>query len=341
MAPLEVFDTASFHGNVRADGGSGVNKRSPAGAAAKPKEESLAGTVSVQRREALAFLSDEEISAHPIYRTVQKVTCGAAYAMHGFSVEGWHRLPRSKGCLLVGIHTTHSGDILPCMLHAQAVSGQVVRGLLHRLLVLACPIIRYIGAVPGYRDTAYELLKSGNWVAVIPGGAEEIMAHATANGKDAYTLSWESASGNQRAGFAKVAQSLGSGFEIYPCFSENGEEMRFNPMIVLWAYLGLDVLCGRVIRMTPPLLCAFLIQMAVIITFAVTNFSIPLPVKVTQHIGEAVTVRVGESPEELALRVHDALQALIDAKQGRRHRDYWAALRNTWGARAVPDAKRK
>lgn len=38
------------------------------------------------------------------------------------------------------------------------------------------------------------------------------------------------------------------------------QEMRFNPMIVLWAYLGLDVLCGRVIRMTPPLLCAFLIQ---------------------------------------------------------------------------------
>lgn len=56
------------------------------------------------------------------------------------------------------------------------------------------------------------------------------MAHATANGKDAYTLSWESASGNQRAGFAKVAQSLGSGFEIYPCFSENGEvRARFPP----------------------------------------------------------------------------------------------------------------
>ena len=31
------------------------------------------------------------------------------------------------------------------------------------------------------------------------------------------------------------------------------QEMRFNPLIVLWAYLGLDVLCGRAIRATPPL----------------------------------------------------------------------------------------
>ena len=58
------------------------------------------------------------------------------------------------------------------------------------------------------------------------------------------------------------------------------QEMRFNPLIVLWAYLGLDVLCGRAIRATPPLLCALLLKLAVIVTFAVTNFSTPLPVQV-------------------------------------------------------------
>jgi len=59
--------------------------------------------------------------------------------------------------------------------------------------------------------------------------------------------------------------------------------MRFNPLVVLWTYLGLDVLCGRAIRATPPLLCSLLMQLAVIVTFAVTNFSIPLPVKVHNH----------------------------------------------------------
>ena len=59
--------------------------------------------------------------------------------------------------------------------------------------------------------------------------------------------------------------------------------MRFNPLVVLWTYLGLDVLCGRAIRATPPLLCALLLKLAVIVTFAVTNFSIPLPVKVHAH----------------------------------------------------------
>ena len=39
---------------------------------------------------------------------------------------------------------------------------------------------------------------------------------------------------------------------------------------------------------------------------------VPIPppsTQVTQHIGEAVVVKVGESPEDLALRVHDSLQA--------------------------------
>jgi hypothetical protein len=71
-------------------------------------------------------------------------------------------------------------------------------------------------------------------------------------------------------------------------------------------------------------------QLAIVVTFVVSNFAIPVPVKVTQHIGEPVVVRSGESPEALAKRVQNALQNLIDRHQGRRHRSYWAALRDTW-----------
>ena len=220
MAPLEVFEKASRHGKVHADGATVVKKRATA-EMTKPTVSDGAGTVTTaQRREALAFLSDEVIARHPIYRAAQALTCELAYGMHGFSVEGWHRLPKRKGAMLVSCHTTHSGDILPCMLNAQHVSGRVVRGLLHKLLMTMVPVLRYLGAVPGYRDTASELLQHGNWVAVIPGGAEEIMAHCTGNGRDAYTVAWQSSSGNQRAGFAKVAQSMGECFEIFPCFCE-------------------------------------------------------------------------------------------------------------------------
>ena len=58
--------------------------------------------------------------------------------------------------------------------------------------------------------------------------------------------------------------------------------------------------------------------------------SFPVPVRVTQHIGEPVVVRAGEAPEVLAARVKDSLQRLIDERQGRRHRSYVRALCDTW-----------
>ena len=67
-------------------------------------------------------------------------------------------------------------------------------------------------------------------------------------------------------------------------------------------------------------------QVGITVAFAVSNLGVPLPVRVTQHIGPAVVVREGEAAEALAARVHAALQGLIDAKQRRRHRSYVGAL---------------
>jgi hypothetical protein len=227
--PLEGFENSaqSMMGSWREGGPVPRSKQQPAEASMQQPADVRTDFTCAQRRESLAFLSDDVIARHPVYRALQGLACGVAHALHGFSVEGWKQVPKQKGVMLVSLHTTHSGDIGPCMLYGQKLSGRVVRGLLHRLLMATAPILRYIGGVPGYRDTAYELLRAGNWVAVVPGGAEEIMAHNSANGQNAYAVAWESKSGQQRAGFAKVAQSMGEGFQIFPCFCENGE-VRFR-----------------------------------------------------------------------------------------------------------------
>ncbi len=46
---------------------------------------------------------------------------------------------------------------------------QLVRSLMHRSLTPFFPLLRLMGAVPGEPKSALSLLKSGFWVAVIPG----------------------------------------------------------------------------------------------------------------------------------------------------------------------------
>lgn len=131
--------------------------------------------------------------------------------MYQFSVEGHERLPKDRAALIVTLHTYHSGDIGICLLNAQKVTGRVIRGLLHRLLMRMAGFIRFLGVVPGYRDTAEELLSQGFWVGVVPGGAEEVMMHASENGKHAYETAWNSKEGQARCGFARVALKMGPG----------------------------------------------------------------------------------------------------------------------------------
>jgi len=153
--------------------------------------------------------------------------------------------------MFVSLHTYHSGDIGISLLHGQKLTGRVIRGLLHRLLMRAAGFLRFLGVVPGYRDTAKELLDNGFWVAVVPGGAEEVMLHASENGRRAYEVSWQSKEGKARCGFAKVALSMGPGFEVFPCFCENGEEMKVNPLAELWTFLRLDHWWGSLARAMP------------------------------------------------------------------------------------------
>ena len=127
---------------------------------------------------------DDVISQNWFFRLLQRIICLYSRIMYNFTVEGWHKLPKDGPALLVSTHTSHSTDILICCLTAHKLSGRVVRGLLHRLLVSCMPWLRYLGLVPGYRDSAIQLLRQGHWVAVIPGGAEEIAHHISDHGSN-------------------------------------------------------------------------------------------------------------------------------------------------------------
>jgi hypothetical protein len=57
---------------------------------------------------------------------------------------------------------------------------------MHHYLTPFFPILRLIGAVPGEPNSALSLLKSGFWVVVIPGGADEgMIGH-----ENAYKVCW-------------------------------------------------------------------------------------------------------------------------------------------------------
>lgn len=287
-----------------------------------------------RQRESYVFQTDEEIMSSWLYKAQSQVVNAAANLFHGFSVEGLDNLPSPETpALFVSIHTSHVAD---CMMSAMAFprfTGKLVRILLDRGSYYAMkPIMQRLGFVAGERDTAVELLKDGHWVAVAPGGAEEICEHLTARGSNAYGLHWESINGKERTGFAEVVRSAGEQVVVVPCFVDNGEEMRWCPVLDLWCALRLDVLYGTVMRTSPPALMWFLSKFWKLFWFVAVHFSIPVPVKATAVLGPPLKMESSETPSAFARRVRQSLQQLIDSRRLSRARAYGDALRELWSS---------
>eukprot|EP00293_Proteomonas_sulcata_P001869 CAMPEP_0184328582 /NCGR_PEP_ID=MMETSP1049-20130417/143698_1 /TAXON_ID=77928 /ORGANISM="Proteomonas sulcata, Strain CCMP704" /LENGTH=221 /DNA_ID=CAMNT_0026650901 /DNA_START=176 /DNA_END=841 /DNA_ORIENTATION=- len=219
------------------------------------------------------------------------------------------------------------------------MTGKVVRGLFHR------PFVRCnyfwttrLGAVSGYHESALELLRAGHWCAVIPGGAEEFLLHTTQD--HAYDVHWMAHSGKQRTGVGELALSMGPGFCIYPSFTENGEEMRWNPLVDLWTALRLDQVYSALMKSVPKGILEWMLwQIAIHVAAIVVFAAIPVPVKATLHIGDPVVVKEGDSAQSLTTRIQQQLQHLIDSTMNRRHRSFTEGIRAR--ARTVKDTKAK
>lgn len=266
-----------------------------------------------------AFLSDEAVGGTILYRIMKLLNYRWACWFHRFEVKGVENLPPvGKGALLISMHSTHNADILMAItgLH-EASGGRAPRGLLHRILFMLHPYTKYMGMVPGQRNTAKHLIQQGYLTCVLPGGAEEAMT----GHENAYNLHprWK-----DRRGFVHVARDADA--DIIPVFIKNAEEMRFSPTFYVCNRLGLTRVYTRLVDKRIPCLSWVLKQAGLATWFCLSWLGIPIPVKVTVYIGEPINKRGTDSTEDIAERSRAALQAMIHEHQPHGHQ-YLPGLR--------------
>ena len=75
---------------------------------------------------------------------------------------------------------------------------------------------------------------------------------------------------------------------IVPLCMTNVDEMRWNPILALWNLLGLGRLFSKILKMNIPTLRPILVLVASTAWFLVTFIQIPIPAKLTLHIGDPV-----------------------------------------------------
>ena len=132
-------------------------------------------------------------------------------------LHGRENVPREGGALLVGNHTLFGLDSFPLTALLATEVGRVPRFLGERnlwrlpLLSLALDVV---GAIPGEREGAVELLRKGELVCVYPGGVDDSFKTRD----HAYELRWA-----DRAGFARVA--IRAGVPIVPIAATGIDEL--------------------------------------------------------------------------------------------------------------------
>jgi len=266
-----------------------------------------------------AFLSDEVVGGTILYRVTKLLNYHFACWFHRFEVKGVENLPPAgKGALIISMHSTHNADILmACTGLHEATGGRVPRGLLHRIVFMFNPFTRYMGMVPGQRYTAKHLIRQGYLTCVLPGGGEEAMT----GHENAYNLHprWK-----DRRGFAHVAQDAGA--DIIPVFAQNGEEMRFSPIFYVCNRLGFTRSYQRLVEKQIPGLSWVLKQTGMATWFCLSWIGIPIPVKVTLHVGKPISKSESDSVDDIAERSREALQAMIKEHQPHGHQ-YLPGLR--------------
>lgn len=172
------------------------------------------------------------------------------------------------------------------------------------------------GALAHWLPETARWLCTGFLCGVIPGGAEE----AITGHENAYNLKW-----GKRTGFARVV--LNTGCPIVPLFVQNVEEMRFNPIFWVANKLRVGKLFDWVVASQVPFVSWLVKQIGLCVWFNLSLLGIPVPARVTLHVGTPLYPRKGDTPELLAARAHDALQSLINKHQPGGV-NYWRAVKS-------------
>ncbi|CAF0905108.1 unnamed protein product [Rotaria sordida] len=277
-----------------------------------PVVQNEARRYSIRTR--LAFLPDENIGQSWFFRFLTLVYYYPFVYFHGFEMEGIEKIDPNEGYLFIARHSTHNADILGTIVCIYHMTGRVFRSLMHRSLKLFFPALRFMGAVPGEQKSALSLLKSGFWVGVMPGGADEgMIGH-----ENAYKVYWP----KKRKGFAQIA--INAEVPIVPLFVSNVEEMRWNPILCIWNLLGLGRLFSYILKLDIPYVSPIILLVATMAWFTATFIQIPIPAKITLHVGDPVQYDMSkDSVDDVVERARTSLQSLIN-----RHQPYGKSYSN-------------
>ncbi len=227
---------------------------------------------------------------------------------HRYDVRGLDRLLdvwREGPALLVGYHGRPIAHDL-CMLQALLLerTGRLPRAIIHEYFKVA-PGLRWLYEgfefLAGDGDEMAEAVARGDLVFVTPGGTRE----GTRSFRDRYRVEW-----GPRVGYIRVA--LRYGLPIIPAAAWGVDDtyLALNDGFALGQRLGL-----------PGGLPAWIGIGAT----GLWPFSPPLPVKITQVIGEpiyldvkAIDVKDRAALAAIHARITSSVQALLDARHDRR-----------------------
>lgn len=203
--------------------------------------------------------------------------------LFAYDVRGAERIPRNGPGIITVYHGFVPVDMYFLHEFIHRTTGRIPTSLIADF-VFRIPIFGYLvrccGGVPASRQKALEALKAGGLVVVAPGGVREAM---TTTAED-YLLRWYG-----KIGFAEIATA--TKVPIIPLFTRNVREV----FLVLGGSLPLVQKLYKLTRLP------------------FTPFIGPLPVPLTSVVGEPIAPADGVDAAEMAQRVRDALQRLMQS----------------------------
>lgn len=216
-------------------------------------------------------------------KTVAAIWDVHARLWHGYEVVGLENIPDTGGALIVYYHGAIPIDLYYCMSHIFLNKNRLLYTVADRFL-FKIPgfsiLAENMKVIPGTVQECSSILKSGNLLAISPGGVFEAQF-----GDSCYKLLWKN-----RLGFAKAA--LDAKIPIIPMFTQNLRE----------AFISMTV--GR----------RFWLKLYSWTKFPMAPILGGFPVKLRTYIGKPIEYE-SVSPEQLKNKVAESLSALISEHQ--------------------------
>lgn len=268
------------------------------------------------------FASDEYLASSIVWKLAYLAFWVFPNWFHDIDILGEENLPEG-GAVLVGLHSTHNVDIITSQFILYQLGGRFPRGLIHRVLFNFISYVRWLGLVPGYRDSGVALLESGFYVGIMPGGAEEAMT----GHENAYRLhdKWD-----ERRGYVRIAKE--ANVPIVPIFIKNVEEMRFNLIFFILNLIGFTRFWNSLMINSSKRVSWLLKQISMFTWYIFSWIAFPVPVKICYVIGNPIIPDYEkESVDDIADRTKTEFQELINKNQPYGHQ-YLPGLKQRWKA---------